>query len=395
MIGRLIAYIGCYSDGNPAGGGIHVLDVSADGTRLTRLSQVPEPAEAGFLAYAPELATLYAVDERKTDGRGPAGPAASVYAYAVDPADGGLRLVNSRTAPGAFPCYLTVSESRRVLMTANHGSFDHIERVVAEPGGGWTVRYEYDDSTVLLYDLDRDGALADLRDARVLDGHGPDPNGSPQVGGHGQASAHAHSAVLDPSGRYVLVCDKGTDQILVLSLDDGLKTVSVYQCRPETGPRHLVFDPQSGHAFVTCEFSSRLMSLAFDPVDGSLTLLDEQLSTAPDYRGPNEPADVRIHPGGRFVYVNNRGEDSLAWFAVGTDGRLSRSGHVALGRSLHPGVAARSFAFDPTGTFLLVADRPANLVRSFAVDASDGSLRPVAEIATPQPACVAFAGIVL
>ena len=58
---------------------------------------------------------------------------------------------------------------------------------------------------------------------------------------------------------------------------------------------------------------------------------------------------------------------------------------------MHPGVAARSFAFDPTGTFMLVADRPANLVRSFAVDPDDGALHPLKDMAAQDPAFIAFA----
>jgi 6-phosphogluconolactonase len=89
--------------------------------------------------------------------------------------------------------------------------------------------------------------------------------------------------------------------------------------------------------------------------------------------------------------VGRRGEDSLAWFRVADDGRLTRLGHVRLAPSVHPGVAARSFAFDPSGSFLLVADRSADLVRAYAVDGADGALSPLAEAHVPQPAFVAFA----
>jgi hypothetical protein len=80
MSTRLVAYVGCYSGGGSGGGpvpdagGIHLLGVSPDGRRLTLVSRVAEPGEAGYLAYAPSLGTLYAVDERKTHGRGPGRP---------------------------------------------------------------------------------------------------------------------------------------------------------------------------------------------------------------------------------------------------------------------------------------------------------------------------------
>ncbi|MER6224884.1 lactonase family protein [Streptomyces sp900105755] len=389
---RLIAFVGGY--GSPAdadAGGITVLAVSPDGGELTPLSRVTEPREAGYLAYSPSTRTLYAVDERKNDGRGPVQPPASVHALSVSARDGRLTWLNSRPAPGPRPTYLALDERRSVLVSANHGDFDHVEHVFRADDGTWTVGYLYDDSTVLLYGLEPDGRIGELRDVRVLPGQGPDPNSSPQAGGHAQSSAHAHCAVIDPSGRYVLVADKGTDRILVHALGDTLDLVHTYTCPPETGPRHIAFDPLSDRAYVTCEFSSGLASFAFDRESGRLRRLDQVPTVAPDHRGLNEPAEVRVHPNGRFVYVNNRGEDSVAWFRVADDGTLTRAGDVRIARSLHPGVAARSFTFDPSGTFLLVADRPADLVRSYAVDGHDGALSPLTETRVPQPAFIVFA----
>lgn len=389
---RLLAFVGSYENSpNPGGGGIHTFEVRADGHHLEYLRQVDEPRQAGYLAYAPSSGTLYAVDERKTDGRGPVQPAASVHALSVDPQGSELTWRNSLVAPGPYPTFLAVDEAGRHLISANHGSFEHVERVVPTAEGGWTTEYVYDDSTVILYSLEPDGRLGAIRDVQVLTGHGQDPNHSPQAGGHGQASAHAHCAVINPSGRYVVVCDKGTDQILVFRLGARLELASTLQLPEETGPRHLAFEAASGRAFVTLEFSSELASFDFDATSGELRLLDRQATVAPTYTGPNEPAEVRVHPGGGFVYVNNRGEDSVAWFRIGPGGELSRLGHVPLAPSIHPGLAARNFTFDPSGAFVLVADRPANLLRSYAVDTQDGSLHPLTDAPVANPAFVVFA----
>jgi 6-phosphogluconolactonase len=177
----------------------------------------------------------------------------------------------------------------------------------------------------------------------------------------------------------------------VFRFGTNLQVASTYQLPEEIGPRHIAFDPYSGRAFVTCEFSSELASFAFDVSSGDLRLLDKQSTVERAYKGPNEPAEVRVHPNGKLVYVNNRGEDSVAWFRVGHNGELSRLGHVPISKSIHPGLAARSFAFDPSGSFLLVADRPANLVRSYAVNDEDGNLHPLTEVTVPNPAFVVFA----
>ncbi|WP_322047480.1 lactonase family protein [Paraburkholderia sp. J67] len=390
--GRLIAYVGAY--GNTTryeGGGIHVFDVAADGTALTETSHAREVLEAGYLAWSPRRAMLYAVDERKTDGRGPVEPQARVHAFAVDPRDGRLTWRNSRVAPGPRPTFLDLDDEAGRLVSANHGDFQHVERVVRGADGEWTSEFVYDDSTVILYGIEADGALGKILDLKVLTGHGMDPNRSPQNGGHAQASPHAHCAVIDPSRRYVIVCDKGTDTILVYRLGDTLELAQTFVMSPETGPRHIAFDASGARAYVTLEFASELASFDFDPQTGALTLLDRCRTTAATHAGLNEPAEVRVHPQGRFVYANNRGEDSLAWFSVDAAGRLTREGSVPLAKSIHPGLAARNFTFAPGGAFLLLADRPANVVRAYAVDADNGSLRVLTEASVRDPAFVAFA----
>jgi 6-phosphogluconolactonase len=391
---RLVAYVGSYGCAPGAkGGGIFGFEVATDGSWLKPLTHSSEPKEAGYLVYAPDTASLYAVDERKTDGRGPVDPPASVHAFSVDHADGSLTWRNSQIAPGPRPTFLDYNAAQKALVSANHGDFQHVERVHKQADGSWSVEYVYDDSTVVLFQTEDDGSVGRIRDLHVFTGQGKDPNNSPQNGGHAQSNPHAHCAVFDPSGQYVLVCDKGTDRIIVFRLGANLEIAFTLQMAEETGPRHLAFDIHSGLAFATCEFSSEIASFRFDPSSGSLTLLDKMSTVTGTYSGRNEPADVRVHPNGDLVYVNNRGEDSVAWFRATDDGHLTRLGAEPLALSIHPGVAARSFSFDPSGNFMLVADRPAHLVRSYAVCPNSGALTSLTEVAVPDPAFIAFVAL--
>lgn len=389
MSGRLVAYVGSYAGGPGGGpGGIDVLSLAGDGSSLTPIGRVGAPTQAGYLLHAPGLDTLYAVDERKNDGRGPVGDPAAVHAFRVDGIDGRLVPLGSVPTLGPFPTHLGIAEDRALLFSANHGSFDHVERVVPGPDGTWHLEHQYDDSTLVSYALRPDGRIRDVVDVRLFTEHGRDPNSSPQAGGHGQASGHAHCAVVDPAGRQVLVCDKASDRITVFAIDTPLRPVASYEFPPETGPRHLVFSPDGTIAYVTCEFSSTLASLAYDPTTGGLTLRDEVPTTASDFTGHNEPADVRCHPAGRIVLVNNRGEDSVAWFTADDDGHLHREGAVDLAPSEHPGLAARSLALTPDGSVLLVTDRPAHLVRAYGVDPLLGALTPRGTVPITDPAAV-------
>ncbi|MBC2666713.1 lactonase family protein [Novosphingobium flavum] len=386
---RLVAYVGTYGVApGTKGGGIFAFEVTAGGRALTPLDHAPQPRDAGYLVYAPETATLYAVDERKTDGRGPVDLPAAVHALSVDCPTGALTWRNSQIAPGPRPTFLDHDAGQGLLFSANHGDFHHVEKVVRQPDGSWGVEYDYDDSTLVAYDLASDGSVAGIADVHVFTGQGTDPNRSPQNGGHAQSNPHAHCAVIDPSRRFVTVCDKGTDRIEVFRLGRKLEQVSSLQFDPETGPRHIAFDPVSGLAFVTLEFSSQLASLRLDAETGQYELIDVVSTISGSHSGRNEPAEVRVHPSGGLVYVNNRGEDTLAWFRSDAEGKLERLGAVTLAQSVHPGLAARSFIFDPVGNLVIVADRPAHLVRCYAVCGESGALTWLGQIHVPDPAYV-------
>jgi len=386
---RLIAYVGCNHVANFQGGGISIFEVSADGSSLNLLGTTGEwPKRAGYLAYSPKCSVLYAVDERKTDGRGPIRPASNVSSWRVDPATGLLTFLNSQRSVGAMPAAVTIHDEKRLLFTANHGFFDHVVKVVETAEGRWVEKFEYDDSTVVQYGLEDDGSIGEVQDVFVLTGRGIDPNSSPQGGGHAQASPHAHIVVVDPSGQFLVVCEKAGERVYVFRIGSRLELASVYQCPLGTGPRHAAFD-KKGRMFMTCEFASELWSFAFDAATGSLRFIDKK-STISGFTGRNEPATLQVHPSGKFVYMNNRGEDTIVWFKIEEDGHLTRAGHVTVSKSDDPAGATRCMTLSPDGSFLLVPDRPADVVRSYAVDPDTGGLEVLTEVPVQNPVFVLF-----
>ena len=99
---------------------------------------------------------------------------------------------------------------------------------------------------------------------------------------------------------------------------------------------------------------------------------------------------MQVHPSGRFVYMNNRGQDDVVWFTVSDDGHLTKAGRVELSRCEDPKDATRAMTLSPSGAFLLVPDRPADIVRAYAVDPDDGSLKAVAELPVENPVFIQF-----
>jgi len=391
---KLIAYVGRNHIGDFSGGGISVFEVSKDGTKITPLEGGSEgmPKRAGFLAYAPKSGTLYAVDERKTDGRGPKKPTSTISAFRVDKKTGALTLLNKQQAIGANPASVCVGPEEKYLFTANHGFFDHVIKVVETEDGKWVNSFVYDDSTVVQYPLNVDGTIGEASDVDRLVGHGLDPNSSPQGGGHAQASPHAHIVVVDPSGKYLVVCEKAGERIYVYRLgSDKLVLASIYQCPLGTGPRHAAFDKNTGRMFMTCEFSSELWSFDFDKESGVLKFIDKQ-STLSGYTGRNETATLQILPNGRFVYMNNRGEDTVVWFSISPDGRLKKCGNVAVSKCPNdPANATRCMTLSPDGAFLMVPDRPADVLSTYGINPETGALTKLAELPVQNPVFIQFA----
>ena len=388
---KLIAYVGRNHVANFEGGGTSIFEVAPDGSSITPLSGGVEnmPKRAGFLTYAPKAKILYAVDERKTDGRGPKKPASCVMSFKVDPNSGKLTFLNKQPTAGAMPASITVDEDKKLLFTANHGFFDHVVKVVETADGKWVEKFVYDDSTVVQYGLNENGTIGEIQDVFVCTGYGNDPNDSPQGGGHAQASPHAHIVVIDPSGKFLVVCEKAGERIYVFRIGGKrLHIASVYQCPPGTGPRHCAFD-KKGRMFMTCEFSSELWSFNFDSNSGVLTFIDKQ-STLSGFKGRNETATLQVHPNGKFVYMNNRGQDDVVCFSISGDGHLKKTSRVELSKSEDPKDATRCMTLSPDGAFLLVPDRPADVLRSYAVDANNGSLKVLTEVPVQNPVFIQF-----
>jgi 6-phosphogluconolactonase len=92
---------------------------------------------------------------------------------------------------------------------------------------------------------------------------------------------------------------------------------------PRTGPRHLVFHPSQAVAYVDNEQGGSVTAYRFDPGAGGLWPF-QTVSTLPTgFKGENACAEVKLHPGGNFLYVSNRGDDSMTCIIPVTTRRVA------------------------------------------------------------------------
>jgi 6-phosphogluconolactonase (cycloisomerase 2 family) len=380
-VGPLVAYVGTFTsplrdvlptqvDLPPGNGrGIHIFKADRATGALAPAGVYELGTSPSHLVVNAAGTRLYSANETDRAGDGKDG---TVSAFAIDPADGSLKLLNSVGSGGKGPTYISLHPAGRHLFVANY----------------------FGGSVAVLPVLD-DGRLGDATDVKRDEGKvGPTkarnaPRGSFAVSGHDRT--HAHMIQADPAGRFVLHADLGLDRIFVWKFDAAKGTLApndppAVELPPGDGPRHFHFHPNGRWVYSIQEEGSTVVLFAYDPGAGRLTAR-QTVSTLPaGFAGSNFCSEILVSADGRFVYAGNRLHDSVAIFSVGRDGSLT---HVA--EEWTRGDYPRSFAFDPAGRFLYCCNQRADHVTIFKVDPKSGGLAFTGEyVPVGNPSCVAF-----
>lgn len=184
------------------------------------------------------------------------------------------------------PCHLAVDPEGRLLVAANYAS-----------------------STLTLVALGDDGSFGDEVSVS-LEGQGPDAER--------QEAAHPHQILFHDG--LMLVVDLGADLVRRFAVDPA-QPLAIAPIEPLTapagsGPRHGVFLP-GGRIALSGELASSLVVGAVAPTPGWESAASTGLRGPAKSRTPrNYPGDVQRSVDGRFVYLANRGHDTVAAFDV-------------------------------------------------------------------------------
>lgn len=176
-----------------------------------------------------------------------------------------------------------------------------------------------------------------------------------------------HAAALGPSGLvYVPHRDGLTTWWLRLRADGTLDRVGELAAEAGTGPRHIAFHPDGAHAYIVNEHTESVSTHTVG-ADGSLTRVETVSALAGGPSDGNTAADVHVTDDGRFLYSSNRGDDSIARFAIGDDGRLTFLGTTPT--EARP----REFELTEGGGYLLALGQDSGALRVYAIG-DDGDL---------------------
>lgn len=346
---NFLVYFGTYT--GPGSKGIYVSSFDTASGKLSPPELAAETADPSYLAVAPDHQYLYAVNEiTETSG--------FVSAFKLKTTTGKLEFLDKQPSGGFSPCHLTVDPDEKFVVAANYNS-----------------------GNVEVLPIRTNGFLA--APTCLIQHHGSSANPARQEG------PHAHCVAFDADNR-LYVCDLGLDKVMIYHLDEnsGQLTTNEFpsaELKPGSGPRHIAFHPDGKFAYVISEMGATVTAFAYDPLNGKLTAI-QTVSTLPaDFQGNNTSAEIAIHPSGKFVYASNRGDDSIAVFAV--DEKTGRLTRVQIQPTL--GRTPRGFAIDPTGQFLIVGNQESNDVVIFRINPEDGRLAATGQkFEIGKPVCV-------
>jgi 6-phosphogluconolactonase len=377
-------FVGTYSwrAGEPKSGNFGPADATSDGIYcfafdagtgragpVTLAAATPNPAN---LIAHPTRPILYAGSSRLPIEQGQH----RLTAFAIT-ADGRLREINRGLSGGGLPTQGAIDRTGRNLVTTN---FDSDNIVCVRLGADGSV-----------------GAISSVvgKPIGAMPAQDAPPTLPGQIAGGNRTASptrrlRPHMALLSPDERFALAAQMSTDSIVVLAFDattGNLTPHSEAHTIHGSGPRHMAWGKSGGCLYSADEEGSRITAWGWDARRGTVTALQQVTSLPADFRGANKPAHVAVHPGGGFVYVNNRGHGSLAGYRI--DPKTNRV--TPIGWTMLRSPVCWHFVFDPSGRWLLAANQSDSTTQIFAVDPRTGALTDTGQIvATPLPTSLAL-----
>lgn len=329
-------YVGTYTEPKPwakeaSGHGLIRLELDLGSGILEMVDTYGGIADPSYFTYSEDRRSLYAITEAGSD--------AEAVAFAVG-REGNLAETWRVRTGAASPCHVAIGGDDDDLLMVSHYN-GHRFSVIPFGKNGPTG------APVVL-----NPALADLGDLR---------------------EARPHSALRLPTTRLVAIADTGRDCIVFYRVTNevgggGISCTLEWKVRMPVGcaPRHLAIHPTLKTLYVSNQGNATVGVLRSEDCgwSGRVEHCQTAATVAEEWGRGVHPAEILVHPAGRYVYVANRGYDSLAVLEViDSVGRLAMCDVVPT-----PGQNPRHFSVTRDGRLGLIGFQDSNRVESFVVD---------------------------
>ena len=318
---------------------ITIFTMDGGSGRLTLQNETAVPGGPSPLAISPDRSVLYAA--RRND--------AAISSYSIDQDSGGLTL-NGSTSPGVAPAFLATDRSGRYLLSSY-----------------------YQSGHIAVHPLGDDGSVGDDPVEWV----------ATQVGAHAMQTDRSNRFAFAPHiarlNDNVLEPPKdapGPNSIYQYKFDESTGRLSPNEplelkMSESLGPRHFTFHPTLEVVYFSDEQGCSVTAYHLDGQAGTLSAF-QTVSTLPEgVSVRNTCSQIQITPSGDFLFVPNRGHNSIAGFSVDGDGRLTPTGHASTE------AVPSAFSLDPSGSFLYAAGSATGNMASYRVNPDTGELTPL------------------
>ncbi|EWH12117.1 hypothetical protein DS2_00300 [Catenovulum agarivorans DS-2] len=307
--------------------GVYQLTIESYTNKAYQLERLIATQDPSYIAMSSDYQSLFAVNEEANSG-----------VFAFNYTNGHWTKAGQIEGLGDYPCYVSWNGIRNQLAVATYVS----------------PNYSVIDYT--------DNQLS-LSGQVIHSGAGPHKR---------QEAPHPHWMGWSPEGQFLYGVDLGTDQILQFSQQNGQWNAKVAaSLQAGDGPRHLAFHPTKNYAYVLNELSNTLVAYEQSVVDGSLTQIQRVNTLSTDKK--SQAAAIRLSADGKFIYLTNRGENSIAVFKVLNSGEVQLVQHISTN-----GNWPRDFNFSYKQDYLLVANRKSDNLAVYSRDKDTGKLTDLA-----------------
>lgn len=345
-------YVGTYTDNGSEG--IYSFGLNRTSGKLSSNGLAVLSENPSYLTLTRDGKYLLAVRETRDENNKRTG---YIELFGVDDS-GDLTSVNKVSSGGANPCHVAVNEEGAVIAS------------------------NYTSGNVSLLQIESTGVLSEVLSSVQHTGKGPVANR--------QEVPHVHSALFEKGGKRIFVADLGIDEVKVYTIDKVTNSLKpnkypAIRMAPGSGPRHMAMHPNGKLLFVANELSSSVTIVELKK-NGNFRVI-QTVSTLPvNFSKSNTCADIHLSPEGKFLYVSNRGMNSIAIFSV----QVKEQKIKLLGHEETKGVSPRNFTLTPAGDYLLVANQNTNNIVAFKRSAETGLLTFTDQVNAYKPVCLLF-----
>ncbi len=229
--------------------------------------------------------------------------------------------------------------------------------------GRWAYVANYEASTMHVYTIDQTtGALTSLA--------GQQPVTVANM-------VNPTSLVVDNTSNTLYVCNDGSNNVSVLSLNQTTGAITLIQTiAAGTNPARINLDPSNNFVYVVNRVSNDVTMYSRSASTGQLTTLGTVRTQGMPYAMAVSAGATALTPTPRFAYCTNSGVDNIGMYSINaTSGALTALNPATIGSNGDQPLWAE---IEPTGRFLYCLNRGDNGgargIQRFSINATSGQL---------------------